>query len=320
MISAVIKFVDKKIFIHSEQVEKVDKIFLKGVYDCTTDDRGQVHIQEEEVPEVHEPFKNKENNLIISTFDKFFQEGVREKTHSLDYIHKLGILLYGKPGVAKTSLMNFLAKRAIINDEAIVFICNSSNQLSTAIGLSKQIREIQNNPIIFIADEFERYAQNIESSIKNFLDGVDSVDNMVFLAATNYIEQVPKTLSERPSRFKIVQEIPGITDLEEVKVILSFISEKIQPNLFTEEEIDQISNRIINEEKETTLDSLKHVCLDKITGITIHNSKKSIGFFNKEEEKEEEINWWDSLVETQSKNTWTLTRNSTEKINKDSNI
>jgi len=102
------------------------------------------------------------------------------------------------------------------------------------MALSKMIRDIQDNPIIFIADEFERYAVDYESEMKNFLDGNESINNMLFLAATNYIDRIPDTLKERPPRFRIVEEVVGIKDKAVMKEILMETSEKLQPSLMTE--------------------------------------------------------------------------------------
>jgi ATP-dependent 26S proteasome regulatory subunit len=288
MISAVIKFDDNRVSIHSSTTKAVGTTFDKGFYIANFDGHGNLVIYEEFLQELHNPYRTKENENIIETVNGFFSEGIEEKVKSLGFIHKLGILTHGKQGTGKTSLLHFVAKKLLEEQNAIVLFCNSSSFLSGGIALAKMIREIQSNPIVFIADEFERYAKDAESEMKNFLDGNTSINNMLFLAATNYIDKVPDTLKDRPSRFKIVQEIKGLTDKTIIKQIITDISNKIQPNLFTSYEIDEA----IKDVDDITLDEIKHLCLNKITNSYIPKQvlRREIGFkaFKKEDEKENE--------------------------------
>lgn len=278
MINAIIKFQDNKIVIHSEPIVEIGKLFNPGFYIGTTSEKG-LSIIETTLPEIHIPYDTEETSLIINTTFAFLSPDIMKKVNLLNFTHKLGILLYGIAGTAKTSLMNFIANELVQNKNAIVFICNCSNSLITAIGVSKMIREIQDNPIFFICDEFERFAKDAESEMKNFLDGVDSINNMLFLAATNYIEKVPKTLSERPSRFKIVQELKGITNKTLMTNILTDISNRLDPCLFTDGEISDK----VKELESCTMDQLKHICLDKLTNTFIPKRYSNIGFNKKEE-------------------------------------
>lgn len=283
MISAVIQYKDQSVSIHSSETNNVGKVFGSGFYEANTDQNGNLKIRVESLNEIHLPYKTKENRLLVETVNNFFASGVLEKINKLGFTHKLGILLHGKQGTGKTSVLNFIAKKVVEENGGIVFFCNDGNTLQSAIGLSKMIREIQANPIIFIADEFERYAKNSESEMKNFLDGKDSIQNTLFLAATNYIDKVPNTLKERPSRFKIVQEVKGITDKNLMKAILKTTSDKIDPNLFSSEDIETIVKDI----KETTLDELKHICLDKATNSYVPKKLQTIGFKKQQEEDTE---------------------------------
>lgn len=277
MISAVIKYEDRRVSIHDSATKEVGKTFSKGFYEATTDSQGNLRISEADLQELHTPYESEEINMIVSVVNGFFREGTMEKINQLGFIHKLGILLFGKQGTGKTSFIHYMANKLIDSNNAIVFFCNSSNTLSSAIILSAGIREIQDNPIIFIADEFERYAKDAESEMKNFLDGNKSVNNTLFLAATNYIEKVPETLKKRPSRFKIVREIKGITDKNTIANIIREVSNRIDPSLFTKEEIYDIVKDI----DEITLDEIKHICLDKATSTytkSLIKDRGSVGF------------------------------------------
>ena len=276
MISAVIQYADNKVSIHSAETEIVGKTFKEGFYEATTDSRGNMHITAQKLNELHTPYNSKETEVILKTVKNFFKKGIKERVNDLGFTHKLGILLYGKQGTSKTSLMNYVADLLVRKKKAVVLFCNNENTFSTAVNLASNIREIQDNPIIFIADE---------SSVKNLLDGVDSVENSLFLAATNYLDKVPATIKDRPSRFKVVQELKGITDKNTMKLILMDISSKVAPNVFTEEEIEETVKVL----QSVTLDELKHVILDKVTENYLPKqiSRPTIGFKNEEEDEED---------------------------------
>lgn len=296
-ISSVINLKNNTVLVHSEEVTKVGTRFEPGFYLAVTDERGNINISKEKLPEIHSALKTKETELVLNTAQSFFCPDIREKVNTMGFTHKLGILLYGIYGSGKTSVLNFIADEFITNKEAVVLLCKDGNSFGTAIALGKKIREIQENPLIFIADEFERFAESEESKMKSFLDGVDSIDNSLFLSATNYVEKVPDTIKDRPSRIRLLVEFKGIEDKEVMKSTLKEISDKLQPSLFSEEEIETAFDEISS----ITIDQIKSMCLDKLTETYVKTEKKTIGF--KREEKKEKVaglSWMVSFDESVS--------------------
>lgn len=294
MISAVITMENDSVLINESKVVRVDDTFQPNFYETWVDSYGKRYINIKRVDEVHEPFVTKQNLSALESIKAFFQDGMLEKVNQLGFTHKLGVLLFGKQGTGKTSLINYVVSMMVKEKGAVVFFCNNGSTLDGAISLAKEIRKIQNSPIIFVADEFERYAEKYEADMKNLLDGNDSINNSLFLAATNYIDKVPNTLKDRPSRFRVVLEITGVDDKVLIKKMIKTISDKIQPSLFVESEIDDIVKDI----DMITLDEVKHICLNKITNIMLPSKLNSpIGLVhglagintNKETNKAEEI-------------------------------
>ena len=275
MISAVIEYEDRSLSLYSSPSVYTGTSFPKGFYEARTSDSGQVYINRKEILEEHLPYYQEGTLTVLKTIKAFFNPDIEGKVRNLGFIHKLGILLHGRQGTGKTSLMNYMARYLLNEKNAVVFFCNDRNQLETAIGIASDIREIQDTPIVFISDEFERFADQHESYIKNFLDGKDSINNTLFLAATNYLERVPETLKNRPSRFKVVNEIKGFTDKKTIKSIITDISNKLNPGLFSEKEI----NKIVEANNDITIDEIKHFCLDKLTDNFVPDREsKPIGF------------------------------------------
>jgi len=264
MISAVITYEDNKVSIHSSRTRHVGKKFKSGYYKAWYDGDERLNIVQTKIPEDHSLVETKENKLIKETVRKFFKSNIKQSISDLGFTHKLGILLYGVQGTGKTSILNKISQILVKESDAIVLVCNTMADLEGGIDLAYMIREIQDNPIIIISDEFERFALEMESLAKNFLDGLNSIDNSLFLAATNYLDQIPDTLKDRPSRFKVVQEIKGFTDKQHMRDVLKDLSKKTNPNLFTDEEIE----KKIKDIDSITLDELKHIALDKITNTS----------------------------------------------------
>jgi len=286
-ISAVIKYEDNRVSIHTSKAKSVSTTLEKGFYTSLPDGKGGLTIKEEFLPELHTPYNTEENETVIETVKSFFKKGIKERVNALGVIHKLGILSFGKQGTGKTARMNYIASKMIDECGAIAFLCGTGEALQGAISLAKAIREIQDTPIIFIADEFEKFAGDYESAMKSLLDGVDSIENTLFLGATNYIDLIPDSLKDRPSRFKIVQELKGMEDKKQIEGILLDLCSKVTPPLMTLEEIQEE----IKGQDNYTLDELKHIVLSRVTDSYVKVKKTTttpIGFGAKKEISEEE--------------------------------
>jgi len=274
MIGSVITLKNKDIVVNESEVDNVDVKFKPGIYQAHTVESGII-IKKREINEVHLPFESTETIQVLNTIELFFKPEMCKKINDLGFIHKLGVLLYGIQGTGKTALINYISNTMVSSHNGIVMICSNGNELLTATSLARSIRFIQNEPIIFICDEFERFARDEEAAMKNILDGKDSINNSLFLATTNYIEQVPKTIKDRPSRISVLLEMKGITDKRIMKSVIKNISDKINPGLFSDKEIENE----IKDLNSATVDELKHICLRKATDSFINtSSNKQIGF------------------------------------------
>lgn len=216
-------------------------------------------------------FKHK--SQIDLLFDSFFNKKVVKKQEELRLIHKVGILLYGNEGTGKTSILKHYSKKLIEEQNAVVFILKNPDNIDKIWPFIQQIRKIQTNPIVIFADEFEQYIKDEKNQNywKMLLDGKLSINNSIFLSATNYLENIPNTIKNRPSRFKYVLNIDNIENQDEIYEIIYTM---LFP-LYTENDIIDFSINL----KGKTLDEIKTFCNDKIMNIeAYYKIKKKIGF------------------------------------------
>lgn len=286
-IKAVFYFNDKTVTIHSENTEEVSKKFRPGYYSTRINHDNSLTILCEEFKEVHEPYPNQKSGEILDTISKFLEKKNMLSCNEMGYIYKLNVLLHGDQGVGKTSLLTYMSYTLYHNHDAIIFRIDGQGSLERTWMLAEEIRKIQDNPIIFLIDEFEQYAsKGYEHFVKNLLDGNRSINNSVVLAATNYIESIPKTLKERPSRFRIVSKIEHITDKETIRHIINNIHSKAKFPFLTEDQINDMVAKI----ETTTVDEIKTSVIDILMELSLELPiTKGVGFNNRERESENEI-------------------------------
>lgn len=216
---------------------------------------------------------SKEHELLNTVLKSFFDKKVVDKFKRIGIYNKIGILLHGKEGTGKTSLVKHYCRRLSKEQGAIcitMLCCNLDFQNS--VDFVKKIRTVQNNPIILVFEEFEMFLGSNLGKMKLLLDGMLSIENSIVFGNTNEINQIPPALKDRKSRFKYVLEIGGIEDLE----IISSICTNLIGDILSEEQIEQLSTSLIG----STLDEIKQKCIDIIMDIKSYKPKerRRVGF------------------------------------------
>jgi len=96
--------------------------------------------------------------------------------------------------------------------DGIVFSLNGESAVSMFTGFAQIFRQIEpKRPLVVIIEDIDNIVtagQGLLSSLLNVLDGVNQIENVCYLATTNYPERLQDRISNRPSRFDRVYEIP----------------------------------------------------------------------------------------------------------------
>jgi len=144
-------------------------------------------------------------------------------------IHKTGILVYGKAGTGKSTLAKALASEL---DYDLVSIDTSTFDDINLIELTNAINNDNIKIVIFI-DEIDAIFKSRDdgeatddqkvrvTKLLSFLDGVNSPNNCIFVATTNYYDRLDSAIT-RKGRFDKVIELTDINKDTARKMCESF--------------------------------------------------------------------------------------------------
>lgn len=128
----------------------------------------------------------------------------RDKYREYNFVHKRGILMYGEPGCGKSGIIQLIAKQLIENNGIIINI-KDYDDVDFFIDFIATFRKIEpNRPLIVLLEDLDSIAgENNYSTSKllNILDGVKQIEDVVYIATTNYPEKLQERITNRPSRF-----------------------------------------------------------------------------------------------------------------------
>lgn len=149
-------------------------------------------------------FPDTKSDFVIDEIFKFWKSP--ERFERLGYAYRRGFLLWGDAGSGKTSVVKVVTNEMVSRGGVVVMGDCHPEILVTALA---EIRMVEpERPLVVIMEDIdaiiERYC---ESTVLALLDGEYSIDNVVFIATTNYPEKLDKRVVNRPSRFDRVVKI-----------------------------------------------------------------------------------------------------------------
>lgn len=165
---------------------------------------------------------------VLKYTQAFFAPGTYERANRYNIPHFLGILMHGRPGTGKTTIIKRLVRELIgqgvtalemdhnsypINqfNIALTTIRNAEEEAFEAKLTKKQLLDgnytVPRRPLLLLLEEVEEAIKTEEAAVKRFLDILQYHDNVAVLATTNYIDQIPPSFTDRPGRFAHVVEV-----------------------------------------------------------------------------------------------------------------
>lgn len=191
--------------------EKEDRVILPtGAYDIIASIYDRPHLS---------PVEFRDENIIATNSYNRLKEDIddflvnKDLYHKNNIFYKRGYLMWGTPGEGKTSIIRKLFKDC---PDTLVFFC-------TDVPLKDFVRNLEeyekDRLKVFIIEEISTYTEdNSKKALLDFLDGENSVSNSIVIATTNYPEELPSNILDRPSRFDFVMEVksPNLGEIQQL--------------------------------------------------------------------------------------------------------
>jgi len=184
----------------------VRSVLPSGLYKCIMTEKTGYSFQKLIVSTddlIHVP--DTASSKVIAEIEKFW--GLKEEFKQRGFLHKRGVLMFGEPGSGKTASIQLLVK-AITESGGIAIYADDPHVLTGCLQVLRRLEP--NRRIIVILEDFETLTdrQERENEWLSVLDGEAQVDDVVFLATTNYLHSLDKRFTDRPSRFDIIVPVP----------------------------------------------------------------------------------------------------------------
>jgi AAA+ superfamily predicted ATPase len=181
------------------------KVLPSGLYELAWNNRfsewsiKRQAINTDELYELPTP----EIKEILSDIKSFWKKADQYKEYKL--MHKRGILLYGDPGCGKSGILQLCMKHIIEELSGLVINIKDEDSIKAYVELIPKLRQIEpNRPLVVIIEDIDSVAgdSNYSTSVLlNILDGIKQIENVVYIATTNYPEKLEDRITNRPSRF-----------------------------------------------------------------------------------------------------------------------
>jgi energy-coupling factor transporter ATP-binding protein EcfA2 len=149
-------------------------------------------------------FPDSESTRIVEEIRRF--QGMKAKFSAHGFLHKRGVLMWGPPGSGKTTTLQLLIKLIVREHGGVAVLVDHPG---TAVACLQMLRAVEpDRQLVGILEDLDALVERHgESEYLALLDGESQVDNVVFVATTNYPERLDARFVDRPSRFDTIRYI-----------------------------------------------------------------------------------------------------------------
>lgn len=181
----------------------------------------RLHIESDEIL----VFRNDKSRKIRKEIKEFLK--MKDIMENNGYLHKRGIILYGPPASGKTVFIKTEINR-MVDEGHTIFLGRSPWTISRSLQTFRKM-EPERTVIVVMEDIDETIRSYGEQEILEMMDGLETVNNVLFIATTNDMEALSPKM-KRCGRFDRKIEIP----YPEFTTRLEYLQKKLSKKMMYE--------------------------------------------------------------------------------------
>lgn len=223
------------------------KTLPAGCYDIQNNNRGVFVVPTIPPSGILLELPEMRSEEVIRVVDNFWNSETDYKNGNQFVVggaqFKAGIMIYGPPGSGKSCTIKLVSMKLVERGGTVFF--SSGHPAVTMRWLEDFARVESNRKSIVILEDIDSLIQEYgESNYLEMLDSAKTINNVLFIATTNYPEHLDPRIYNRPGRFSHVIKIGLPTDITRAAYLKAILKDH--------RDVDQI----VTESKGFTIDHL----------------------------------------------------------------